>query len=696
MSREPRPDPLAPLAWPAEDAGRALAALAGRCLPSGVTRSADDAPPLAPPGAVAAEDVEADYRDVAGVVSRLAPGLIRLTLEGRPHVLAVSQASRRRLVLLAPDLSMASVDTADICARLCEGLERPLLAELDEVLARAGVPPHRRARARRALLRERLGARRIGGLTLLRPSPESSLWHQARVAGLHRRLAALLLSYAAYYVLWVASWAVIGIGALDGQLASGWLVAWALALFTLVPLRCASTWHQGALAIGLGGLLKRRLLAGAMDLETDLLRRSGAGRWLGLVMESSEFESLSLGGGIAAGVAVIELGVASLLMAAGAAGGVLLSLLAITAALVAALFVATVRRTGAWADARVRMTNDLVENMVGHRTRLAQEAPHRWHLREDRQLGAYAARVRALDRCALGFAALPRLWLLAGLAALGHAFTFADPARADLAIGLGAVLLGYRAIQRMAAGLRDLTRAASAWRQLRGLVATPLPTPEDGAAHATALAAAPDDRGLIDARGLCLRHAAREHPVLSHCSLRVERGGRILLQGASGSGKSTLASVLAGLRATDAGLLLLDGLDAPSWGRAQWRRRVVMAPQFGDNHIFMGSFAFNLLMGRRWPPTPEDMRAAREVCGALGLDDLLRRMPGGMMQLVGDTGWQLSHGEKSRVHVARALLQDPDLLILDESFAALDPENAARTMDCVLGREPALLVIAHP
>jgi ATP-binding cassette subfamily B protein len=90
------------------------------------------------------------------------------------------------------------------------------------------------------------------------------------------------------------------------------------------------------------------------------------------------------------------------------------------------------------------------------------------------------------------------------------------------------------------------------------------------------------------------------------------------------------------------------------------------------------------------------MRAARQVCSALGLGELLQSMPGGMMQMVGDTGWQLSHGEKSRVYVARALLQNADLLILDESFASLDPENTWRAMRCVLGCEPALLVIAHP
>ncbi len=77
-------------------------------------------------------------------------------------------------------------------------------------------------------------------------------------------------------------------------------------------------------------------------------------------------------------------------------------------------------------------------------------------------------------------------------------------------------------------------------------------------------------------------------------------------------------------------------------------------------------------MGRRWPALPEDMEAAEALCRELGLDELLDRMPAGMLQIVGDTGWRLSHGERSRLFVARALLQGADLVMLDESFAAID------------------------
>jgi ATP-binding cassette subfamily B protein len=108
------------------------------------------------------------------------------------------------------------------------------------------------------------------------------------------------------------------------------------------------------------------------------------------------------------------------------------------------------------------------------------------------------------------------------------------------------------------------------------------------------------------------------------------------------------------------------------------------------------SFAFNLLMSRAWPPRPEDLVEARAVCQELGLGPLLERMPGGMWQMVGETGWQLSHGEQSRLFIARALLQHSDVVILDESLAALDPENMASTLRCLRARAPSLVVVAHP
>jgi ABC-type bacteriocin/lantibiotic exporter with double-glycine peptidase domain len=201
---------------------------------------------------------------------------------------------------------------------------------------------------------------------------------------------------------------------------------------------------------------------------------------------------------------------------------------------------------------------------------------------------------------------------------------------------------------------------------------------------------------LIETRGLTFRHHARTRPVLENCSLQIAHGDRILLEGPSGGGKSTLMSLLTGLRTPEAGVLLLRGLDRSTFGASGWRRRVAAAPQFHENYVLSGSFAYNLLLGREWPTSPELREQAAELCKELGLGELVAKMPSGLEEMIGETGWQLSHGEKSRLYIARTLLQGVELVILDESFASLDPETMRTVQRCVLDHAPSLVVVSHP
>jgi ATP-binding cassette subfamily B protein len=260
------------------------------------------------------------------------------------------------------------------------------------------------------------------------------------------------------------------------------------------------------------------------------------------------------------------------------------------------------------------------------------------------------------------------------------------------------VLLAHGAFRKLSTSITALARAAIAGREIQPLLRVAgqpeaAPSPEYAVETETG---AGRSGPLLVAAGLSYRYPERPEPVLSRCSLTVEPGDHLLLTGPSGGGKSTLGALLTGLRAPTAGLLLLEGLDHFTLGLDGWRRRVAAAPQFHENHVITETLAFNLLMGRGWPPSPEDMEEADEVCRALGLGELIDRMPAGLLQVVGETGWHLSHGERSRLYIARTLLQRAKLLVLDESFAALDPGTLARSLDAVLERAPALLVIAHP
>jgi ATP-binding cassette subfamily B protein len=200
---------------------------------------------------------------------------------------------------------------------------------------------------------------------------------------------------------------------------------------------------------------------------------------------------------------------------------------------------------------------------------------------------------------------------------------------------------------------------------------------------------------VLEAQNLTAVPPGRSEPVFSGLALEIRRGDRVLLDGASGAGKSTLAALLAAGRGVPGGLLLLRGLDPGSWRRAAWRRRIVAVPQLHANHLFADSLAFNLLCGRGWPPLAGDLELAAAVCRDLGLGGLLDRLPRGLGERIGEAGWQLSDGEGSRVCLARAVLQEPDLLIVDESLATLDPAGRLVVLEALRRRSLAVMVIGH-
>ncbi len=138
-------------------------------------------------------------------------------------------------------------------------------------------------------------------------APCGSFWQQVRAAGLVWRSGKLLGAHALETIFLFASWAAVGSGALSGRVDKGWLGAWALCLATVVVLRATARSSEVALSIGFGGLLKERLLAGAMAFNADALRRKGIGELLSQVFEAESLEGLATDGGFQIVLATLEL-----------------------------------------------------------------------------------------------------------------------------------------------------------------------------------------------------------------------------------------------------------------------------------------------------------------------------------------------------------------------------------------------------
>lgn len=706
---------LASLSWPACRLGEAIDQLARQ---GGLTPRRQEVP-ASPPAAAGggrglgfwiegaaarlgleAEEVDASYAEVDGMIARAGPALLEIPGAGARSFLALLGGNGRRVTLLAPDLSQSRRPLEEVRAAVCGAVEGPAAARVEHVLNAAGVRGRRRQHARQATLRGLLSPTRIGGCWLLRSSGGTGLVAQAREVRLPRLLACMLTAQVAASGLFLLSWWILGQMTLAGQLEPGWLHAWLLLLVTLIPFRLLALAAEGLVSLRAGAVLKRQLLNGALRLGPDEVRHLGVGALLGQVIESEVVESTALAGGFLAIHAVIEVVLAGFVLGIGAGSLIHLALLLAWAGLAALLGRSYYRSRHAWTGERLTMTGDLVEKMVGHRTRLAQEPRTEWNEGEDQALERYLGLSGCLDGVAVKLRVLlPRGWLLAAFLGLVP-MVLAGAGAATLAVAVGGIILAGQALRHLGAGLEQLAAAAIAWQRVQPFWrAAGLPEQVGHPAMAVVAGSGeqlPPGQPLVEARGLVYRYRDRGGAVLHGFDLQIGAGERLLLEGPSGVGKSTLATVLAGGRDPEAGLLLLRGLDRETLGARGWRRRVVVVPQFHENHVLSGTLAFNALLGRGWPPRPGDLEEAEKVLRALQLGPLLARMPAGLHQLVGETGWQLSHGERSRLFVARALLQQADLIIFDESFAALDPQTLAETLAFVLRKAPTLLVIAHP
>ena len=174
-------------------------------------------------------------------------------------------------------------------------------------------------------------------------------------------------------------------------------------------------------------------------------------------------------------------------------------------------------------------------------------------------------------------------------------------------------------------------------------------------------------------------------------SFRIRRGERIALVGLSGGGKTTLTNLLLRFYDPSGGRIAVDGRDLREFGQRAWRARIGLVLQ--DIHLFPGTVGENLRALVDDVDEAAIVRAARTV----GADEVISRLPRGLDEPLSEAGANLSMGERQLLSFARALVHDPDLLVLDEATSSVDPGTERRlqaSMDRLLAGRTSL-VIAH-
>jgi ATP-binding cassette, subfamily B, bacterial len=199
-------------------------------------------------------------------------------------------------------------------------------------------------------------------------------------------------------------------------------------------------------------------------------------------------------------------------------------------------------------------------------------------------------------------------------------------------------------------------------------------------------------RGRIAFEGVTFCYPSRPHlPALDAMSFVVEPGETVALVGPSGAGKSTVIQMLLRFYDPDTGRITLDGLPLDRMRRADFRRAIAMVPQ--DPVIFAETAAENIRFGRPGASDAEVERAARMAAA----HEFIVKLPRGYDSYVGERGIMLSGGQKQRIAIARAILRDAPVLLMDEATSSLDAESERLVQQAVdaLTRNRTTLIIAH-
>jgi len=207
----------------------------------------------------------------------------------------------------------------------------------------------------------------------------------------------------------------------------------------------------------------------------------------------------------------------------------------------------------------------------------------------------------------------------------------------------------------------------------------------------TSYVARPKLGGAIEFRDVSFTYPGTKEPALRGINLKMQAGEKVGVLGRIGSGKTTLEKLILGLYAPTEGAVFIDGIDARQIDPADLRRAIGYVPQ--DPVLFYGNLKFNLTLGAPFA-TDAHVLAAADLAG---VSEFANRHPQGFDMLIGERGESLSGGQRQAIAVARAMINDPPIVLLDEPSSHMDNQSEARLKErlrtAALGK--TMLLITH-
>ena len=262
----------------------------------------------------------------------------------------------------------------------------------------------------------------------------------------------------------------------------------------------------------------------------------------------------------------------------------------------------------------------------------------------------------------------------------------------ELSVGglVASTMMAGRAMGPLASIAGILMRFNQARASLKGLdnlMKTPVERPEG-----KIFVHRPNFQGHIEFKNVTFTYPNQKTPALNDISFNLDAGERVGIIGRIGSGKSTLWKLIMGLYDPDDGAVMMDGTDVRQIDPADLRRNVGCVPQ--DVYLFFGSVKDNIAFSAPFADDAMILRAARLA----GVEEFVSKNPAGYDMEVGERGQSLSGGQRQSIAVARALLLDPPILIMDEPTSSMDNTTEARfkaRMTRILENQKTLILTTH-
>ena len=264
-------------------------------------------------------------------------------------------------------------------------------------------------------------------------------------------------------------------------------------------------------------------------------------------------------------------------------------------------------------------------------------------------------------------------------------------AEGELSMGglIASTILTGRALAPLSQVASTLTRyhqAKAAYQSTDSMMALPLERPAE-----KNFLDRPDIKGNIEFRKVNFSYPDQQIEALSEVSFKIKAGEHTAIIGRIGSGKSTIERLMLGLYEPASGSILIDGTDSRQIDPADLRRNIGYVPQ--DSFLFYGSIKDNITLGT---PHATD-QAILHAADIAGVSDFVSKHPSGFGLQVGERGENLSGGQRQSVAVARALLRDPAILVMDEPSNAMDnaTEEIFKARFATWLKERTLVLVTH-